>query len=227
MGKYTLDIRGIRFRYRYLLDAFVCQLDVHAISVIAEDFNLVLVNNIATVTADEIFAELTLNGLCSAAQHIVAELAIGLIINLHVVILRLHIVKAVNANAHLEAAGTVNKVYQLGIGIVGLIIHHIHAYAVEQGTLMAIDCLLQTDNIRHNNDKRQHQHRTSPNGEELRRKSKIEQCSEDGIDERYHHNLGTYPRHQMYCTQLILVLYMIEDDFTQYKECNSNEIEGY
>ena len=72
MGKYTLDIRGIRFRYRYLLDAVVRQLDVHAIAVITEYLNLIFIDDVATVTTDEVFAKLILDSLSRDAQHIVA-----------------------------------------------------------------------------------------------------------------------------------------------------------
>ena len=41
---------------------------------------------------------------------------------------------------------------EFGVGIVGLVIDHVHAYAVEQCTLMAVDGLLQANDIGYNDD---------------------------------------------------------------------------
>lgn len=130
------------------------KLNVHAIAVVAEDLNLIFINDVATVTAYEILAKLVLDSLGGTAQHIVAEFAIGFVVNLYIVILRLYIVEAVDIDTHLQTTGTINKVYEFWVGIVGFIIHHVHAYAVEQCTLVAIDGLLQADDIGHNDDKR-------------------------------------------------------------------------
>ena len=68
----VLNVRRIGLRYGYLSDAVVGEFDVHAVAVVAEDLYLVLVDDVATVTADEVLAKLVLNGFGSAAQHVVA-----------------------------------------------------------------------------------------------------------------------------------------------------------
>ena len=67
-----LYICRVGFRYGYLFDAVVGQFDVHAIAVVAEDTYLVLVDEISPVAADEVVAELVLDGLGGAAQHVIA-----------------------------------------------------------------------------------------------------------------------------------------------------------
>ena len=127
--------------------------DIHAVSIVAEDFNLILIHDIATVASDEVLAKLVLNSLGGATQHIVAQLAICLIINLHIVVLRLYIVEAIDADTHLQAACAIDKMNELRVGIIGLIVDHIHTDTVEQSTLMAIDSLLCADDIGHDDDK--------------------------------------------------------------------------
>ena len=129
------------------------QLDIHAISVVAEDLNLILIHDVASVATDEVLSKLTLDSLGGTAQHIVAQLAIGLVVYLDIVVLRLYIVEAIDIDAHLESTGTVYEVDEFGVSVIGLIIHDVHTYAVEQCTLVTIDSLLHTDDIGHYNDK--------------------------------------------------------------------------
>ena len=103
------------------------ELDIHAVTVVTEDTYLVLIDDVAPMTADEPVAELALDGLGSATQHVVAQLAVGLVVYLHIVVLRLHVVEAVNVDAHLQAAGAVYQVDELGVGALGLVVHDIHA----------------------------------------------------------------------------------------------------
>ena len=62
-----LDVCRVGLRYRYLLDAIVSQPDVHAIAVITENLYLILVDDVSSVAADEIFTEFILYSLGRAA----------------------------------------------------------------------------------------------------------------------------------------------------------------
>ena len=174
------------------------KLYIHTVTVVAENLNLVLIYNIATVATDKVLTELVLDGLGGAAQHVIAEFSVRLITDLHVVVLRLHIVETVDADTHLETTRAINQVNQFGVVIVGLIIHHVHTDTVKQGALVAIDSLLQAYDLGHYDHKRQYSHGTSPYNEKLFGRCKIEKRGKSGIDERNHHDFGTYPRDQMY-----------------------------
>ena len=70
--EYVLYVRRVGLGYGNLLDTVVSESDVHAIAVVAEDTYLVLVDDISPVAADEVVAELVLDGLGGAAQHVIA-----------------------------------------------------------------------------------------------------------------------------------------------------------
>ena len=40
------------------------EFDIHAVTVVAENLDLVFVDDVATMTADEVFAKLVLDGFC-------------------------------------------------------------------------------------------------------------------------------------------------------------------
>ena len=70
--EYVLYVRRVGLGYGNLLDTVVSESDVHAIAVVAEDTYLVLVDDLSPVAADEVVAELVLDGLGGAAQHVIA-----------------------------------------------------------------------------------------------------------------------------------------------------------
>jgi hypothetical protein len=86
--------------------------NIHPITIVTEDSYLVLVDKIPSMASDQPFTELGLYGFGCTTQHIVTKLTIGVIIDLHVVILRLHIVEAINVDAHLQFSCAVYEIYK-------------------------------------------------------------------------------------------------------------------
>ena len=126
--------------------------DVHAVAVVAEDAYLALVDKVATVATDEPTAELGLDGLGGTAQHVATQFAVRVIVYLHVVVLRLHLVEAINVDAHPKSAGTIGEMDEFGVGILHLVVCYVHTQAIEQLLLMVIGSLLKAYDIRYDND---------------------------------------------------------------------------
>lgn len=225
LREHTLDVRCVGFRYGNLSDTVVCEADVHAVAVVAEDAHLALVDEVATVAADEPAAEAGFDGLGGAAQHVVAQFAVRVVVYLHVVVLRLYVVEAVDVDTHLQSAGAIDEMDELGVGIFGLVVHYIHAQAVEQLALMTVGGMLQAYDIRYDNDDGQHHDGTPQDGEEEVGLCKVKKCGENGINERNHHHLATYPEHQMGIGELKPPGCVVEDDFAEYEECDGYQIE--
>ena len=225
LREHALDVRCVGLRYGYLSDAIVSEAYVHAVAVVAEQAYLALVDEVAAVAADEPAAETGLNGLGGTAQHVVAQFAIRVVVHLYVVVLRLHIIEAVNVDAHLQSASAINEMDELGVGIFGLVVDDIHAQTVEQLALMTVGGLLQAYDIRYDNDNGQHHDGASQDGEKQVGLGKVKKCGENGINERNHHHLATYPKHQMGIDETEPAGCVVEGDLAEYEERDGYQIE--
>ena len=185
------------------------------------------IDHIGAVTAHHTcLGEILLNGLGTTTQHIRQELALILVIYLHIVILRLHIVERVGVDGELQRAVVVIEVYQRRIGHRTLTHRHLILQHLQLLGLVAVGGVEGQHSIRYGHNEDNTPQSLHQNGYLINLLHRhIEQC-EVGVEDRYNQNLHHYPGNIFGIGKADVLLIHIHQHLADKHNSQSYDIEG-